>query len=102
MKLSHASALVTGGASGLGLATVIQLVDRGVPTTIVDLESSAGAEVAEKLGDLATFSASDVRNPEGVDRALDLATSKAPLRALVHCAGRGGTVRVVNRDGSAG
>ena len=102
MNLTNASALVTGGASGLGLATVIQLVDRGVHTTIVDLESSAGADVAEKLGDLATFSPSDVRDPEGVDRALDLATSKAPLRALVHCAGRGGTVRLVNRDGSAG
>ena len=102
MNLTQASAVVTGGASGLGLATVIALIDRGVPTTIVDLESSAGVEVAEKLGDLATFSPSDVRDPEGVDRALDIATSKAPLRALVHCAGRGGTVRLVNKDGSAG
>jgi NAD(P)-dependent dehydrogenase (short-subunit alcohol dehydrogenase family) len=99
---SSGSALVTGGASGLGLATVTKLVDRGVPTTIVDLPTSAGAEVAEKLGDLATFSAADVRDAEAVDRALDVATGRAPLRHLVHCAGRGGTVRVVNRDGSAG
>jgi NAD(P)-dependent dehydrogenase (short-subunit alcohol dehydrogenase family) len=102
MNLTQASAVVTGGASGLGLATVIALVDRGVPTTIVDLETSPGVEVAEKLGDLATFSPSDVRDPEGVDRALDIATSRHPLRALVHCAGRGGTVRLVNKDGSAG
>ncbi|WZH52420.1 MAG: SDR family NAD(P)-dependent oxidoreductase [Nocardioides alkalitolerans] len=102
MDLTHGSALVTGGASGLGLATVTALVDRGVPTTIVDLPSSAGAEVAEKLGDLATFSAADVRDEAAVDAALDVATSRAPLRALVHCAGRGGTVRLVNKDGSAG
>ncbi|WP_447643422.1 SDR family NAD(P)-dependent oxidoreductase [Nocardioides zeae] len=102
MDLTHGSALVTGGASGLGLATVTALVDRGVPTTIVDLPSSAGAEVAEKLGDLATFSAADVRDEAAVEAALDVATSRAPLRALVHCAGRGGTVRLVDKDGSAG
>lgn len=102
MDLTHGSALVTGGASGLGLATVTALVDRGVPTTIVDLPSSAGAEVAEELGDLATFSAADVRDEAAVEAALDVATSRAPLRALVHCAGRGGTVRLVNKDGSAG
>ena len=102
MNLDNASALVTGGASGLGLATVTALVARGVPTTIVDLESSSGTEVAERLGELATFSPADVRDPEAVDRALDVATDRAPLRALVHCAGRGGTVRLVNRDGSPG
>lgn len=102
MNLTHGSAVVTGGASGLGLATVTALVDRGVPTTIIDLPSSAGDEMAEKLGDLATFSPADVRDADAVDRALDMATDRAPLRALVHCAGRGGTVRLVNRDGSAG
>lgn len=102
MNLTNASALVTGGASGLGLATVTQLIDRGVHTTIVDLPNSDGAAVAEKLGELASFAPSDVRDPEGVDAALDIATSKAPLRALVHCAGRGGTVRLVNKDGSPG
>ncbi|MDT9591687.1 SDR family NAD(P)-dependent oxidoreductase [Nocardioides zeae] len=102
MDLTHGSALVTGGASGLGLATVNRLVERGVPTTIVDLPSSAGAEVAEQLGDLATFSPADVRDEAAVDAALDVTTGRAPLRALVHCAGRGGTVRLVNKDGSAG
>lgn len=102
MNLTDSSALVTGGASGLGLATVTALVDRGVHTTIVDLPSSDGAAVAEKLGDLASFSPSDVRDEDGVNAALDIATSKAPLRVLVHCAGRGGTVRLVNKDGSAG
>ncbi|NJC71863.1 SDR family NAD(P)-dependent oxidoreductase [Planosporangium thailandense] len=102
MNLTGSSAVVTGGASGLGLATASMLIDRGVAVTIVDLPSSAGAEVAVKLGDLASFAPADVRDAEAVDRALDVAESAAPLRALVHCAGRGGTVRLVNRDGSPG
>ncbi len=102
MDLSNSSAVVTGGASGLGLATATQLVDREVAVTIVDLPSSPGVEVTEKLGELASFAPADVRDAEAVDKALDLAVSKAPLRALVHCAGRGGTVRLVNRDGSPG
>src|SRR3954454_16639245 len=102
MDLSNGSAVVTGGASGLGRATPSSRVDRGVPVTILDLPPSAGAERAQELGALATFSPADVRDPEAVGAALDLAESRAPLRALVHCAGRGGTVRVVNRDGSPG
>ena len=102
MKLTNASAVVTGGASGLGLATVRALIDRGVPTTIIDLPTSAGADVAKELGDLATFGPADVRDAEAVDKALDLAAGRAPLRALVHCAGRGGTVRLVSKDGSPG
>jgi NAD(P)-dependent dehydrogenase (short-subunit alcohol dehydrogenase family) len=102
MDLSNSSAIVTGGASGLGLATVTQLIERGVAVTIVDLPSSAGAEVAQQLGELASFSPADVRDAEAVDRALDMAEANAPLRTLVHCAGRGGTVRLVGRDGSPG
>lgn len=102
MDLTTGSAIVTGGASGLGLATVEQLVARGVPTVIVDLPGSAGLEVAGSLGDLASFSPADVRDAAAVDRALDVATGRGPLRALVHCAGRGGTVRLVNRDGTPG
>src|SRR5690349_5836314 len=101
MDLSNGSVVVTGGASGLGLATASRLVDRGARVTILDLPTSAGNERAQELGALATFSPADVRDPEAVDAALDLAERHAPLRALVHCAGRGGTVRVVNRDGTA-
>lgn len=102
MDLNHSSAVVTGGASGLGLATATKLVDRGVAVTIVDLPGSAGPEVAEKLGELASFAPADVRDADAVDAAMDLAESRGPLRALVHCAGRGGTVRLVNKDGTAG
>jgi len=100
MDVNGAAVLVTGGASGLGLATSRQLIDSGAHVTILDLPISDGQLIAKKLG--ATFSAGDVRDAVAVDAALDRATDRAPLRALVHCAGRGGTVRVVNRDGTPG
>ncbi|MFF0818687.1 SDR family NAD(P)-dependent oxidoreductase [Rhodococcus sp. NPDC003318] len=102
MDLTNASAAVTGGASGLGRATAEAFIARGVPTVLIDLPSSNGAAVASELGDLATFMPADVRDPEAVDAALAAAEQSAPLRAVVHCAGRGGKVRLVDKDGSAG
>lgn len=100
MKLDNATAVVTGGASGLGLATARRFVERGVPTVIIDLPTSDGERVAKELGDSACFGPADVADADAVGRALDLA--EGPIRALVHCAGRGGTVRVVERDGQPG
>lgn len=102
MHLNNAAAVVTGGASGLGLATVQRFIDREVPTVIVDLPTSDGERVAKDLGELAQFAPADVTDPEAVGRALDLAETTGPIRALAHCAGRGGTVRVVEKDGAPG
>lgn len=102
MDLTHASAAVTGGASGLGRATAEAFVALGVPTVIIDLPSSNGEAVAAELGELVTFMPADVRDPETVDAALAAAEQKAPLRAVVHCAGRGGKVRLVDKDGTPG
>jgi NAD(P)-dependent dehydrogenase (short-subunit alcohol dehydrogenase family) len=102
VKLDGASAVVTGGASGLALATVRRFVDRGVPVTILDLPTSNGAEVAAELGSLVHFVAADVTHSDDIARALDVAEDIAPIRALVHCAGGGGTVRLVDRDGKPG
>jgi NAD(P)-dependent dehydrogenase (short-subunit alcohol dehydrogenase family) len=102
MRTEGASAVVTGGASGLGLATATRLIERGVSTVIIDLPTSAGAALAADLGPLAHFSPADVTDPDAVGHALDLADEHGPIRVLVHCAGRGGTVRLVERDGSAG
>ena len=55
MDLTNSSAVVTGGASGLGLATVEALVARGVAVTIVDLPQSPGKDVASRLGDEAAL-----------------------------------------------
>jgi NAD(P)-dependent dehydrogenase (short-subunit alcohol dehydrogenase family) len=102
MDLTGTSALVTGGASGLGLATVQALINRGVHVAMLDLPTSDGAAVCEELGPLAHFAPGDVTDPVSVDQALDLAQESGPIRTLVHCAGKGGTVRVVERDGTPG
>jgi len=102
VRLSDASALVTGGASGLGLASAQALAALGVNVTIADLAASAGEEVAKSIGNGTRFAACDVTRTEDVLAAIEVAKATHPLRVLVHCAGRGGPVRVVDRDGSPG
>lgn len=103
MDLAGSSAVVTGGASGLGLAAVKRLLQTGIAGVVIaDLPSSDGKAVAEELGERVTFVPADVRNVEEVQAALDAAEALGPLRTLVHCAGRGGAVRLVNRDGTPG
>ncbi len=103
MEINGISALVTGGASGLGLATVERLLAAGArQVVLVDLPGSAGPQVAKRLGSAARFAPADVRDPDAVNAALDLAEQAGPLRVLVHCAGRGGAVRLVGRDGEPG
>jgi NAD(P)-dependent dehydrogenase (short-subunit alcohol dehydrogenase family) len=102
VDVTAGSAVVTGGASGLGLATARRLVEKGVPTVIVDLPTSAGADVAAELGGRTRFAAADVTDPDAVAAAMAAADELAPLRTLVHCAGRGGAMRVVDKDGRPG
>ncbi len=102
MNFSNSVALVTGGASGLGLATVKRLQQRGMRTVIVDLPASKGADVARDLGERVKFVAADVVDPGQMNAAFDAAQEMGTLRALVHCAGRGGAVRLVERDGNPG
>lgn len=92
--------MVTGGASGLGLATVHRLVGRGISTVILDLPTSAGEQVSKELGDLVSFVPGSVTDDADVNAALDAAESIAPLRAVVHCAGRAITLRVLDREGN--
>ncbi len=100
MDIAHGSAIVTGGASGLGEATARALAARGAHVVIVDVNEDLGRVVAEEIG--GTFAPADVTDTAAVDAALDAAEAAAPLRAVVHCAGKGGTVRVVERDGQPG
>jgi NAD(P)-dependent dehydrogenase (short-subunit alcohol dehydrogenase family) len=73
-----------------------------VPTVLVDLPTSAGAERAAELGGKTRFAAADVTDPEAVAAAVGVADELAPLRTLVHCAGRGGAMRVVDKEGRPG
>lgn len=88
MQIRDASAVVTGAGSGLGLATAEALVARGAKVVIVDLPQSNGADEAARIG--AAFAAADITDSDQLSVALDQAADLGPLRALVHCAGRGG------------
>ncbi|KID30201.1 SDR family NAD(P)-dependent oxidoreductase [Prauserella rugosa] len=100
MDLTDSSVVVTGGASGLGLATATRLAARGAHVVVLDLPSSDGAAVADSFA--GTFAPADVTDADTVDAALEAAEQAGPLRAVVHCAGRGGAVRLVDRDGNPG
>jgi NAD(P)-dependent dehydrogenase (short-subunit alcohol dehydrogenase family) len=92
-------ALVTGGASGLGEATVRRLHADGAAVVILDLPSSPGEAQASELGDRARFAPTDVRDEAQVQAAIDTATDLGTLRVVVNCAGIGTPGRVVGKNG---
>ncbi|MFJ4175513.1 SDR family NAD(P)-dependent oxidoreductase [Microbacterium sp. NPDC089696] len=97
MQIQGSSALVTGGASGLGLATARALTAAGAVVTILDLPSSAGADIAQELG--GTFAPGDVTSPEDAAAAVAAAQASAPLRIVVNCAGIAPPAKVLDREG---
>ncbi len=99
MQIKNASAVVTGGGSGLGAATARALADAGAHVVILDLESSPGAEVAAEIG--GTFSPGDVTSDDSVRQAVAAASAAGPLRVVVNCAGIATPGRLVDRDGHA-
>jgi len=101
VNIDGQSALVTGGASGLGLATARRLAGHGARVTIVDLPGEAAERIANDLR--ATYAPADVRSADELGAAVETAAaSNGVPRIVVHCAGRGGTVRLVDRDGEPG
>ena len=100
MEIKGCSALVTGGASGLGEATVRRLVAGGAKAVIVDRNPDKGELLAKELGDSVVFAEADVSDPEQVQAAVELAMSLAPLRIAVSCAGIGWAQRTIGKDGS--
>jgi len=97
MDLTDAAALVTGGASGLGLATARRLADAGATVTIIDLPNSKGADVAAELG--GAFAPADVTDPQQVADAVAQAAASRPLRVVVNCAGIAPPAKVLDREG---
>jgi len=98
MKFEASSAIVTGGASGLGEAAARALAGRGATVVVVDLNDELGPKVAAEIG--GHYVRADVSAEADVIAAIETATDAAPLRAVVNCAGIGGAARTVGRDGS--
>jgi NAD(P)-dependent dehydrogenase (short-subunit alcohol dehydrogenase family) len=98
MEIAGASAIVTGGASGLGAATVRRLAAAGMKVVVVDLQDEAGEEQAAAVD--GAYVHADVTDEAEVAAAVDAAVEMAPLRVLVNCAGIGPPQRTINRDGS--
>lgn len=98
MELNGISAIVTGGASGLGAATARALAAEGVWVTVFDRNAEGAKSVAAEVG--GNDVAGDVTEPADCQRAVDQAAEGAPLRIAVNCAGTGWVGRVINRDGS--
>ncbi|NMD61329.1 UNVERIFIED_ORG: NAD(P)-dependent dehydrogenase (short-subunit alcohol dehydrogenase family) [Nocardia globerula] len=100
MDISTASALVTGGAGGLGEATVRQLVGAGTAVVIADLNDERGKALEVELGDKVRYVNTDVLDEASVNAAIAVAQELAPLRIVVNAHGGGaGASRVVGRDG---
>lgn len=99
MQIEGCSAIVTGGASGLGHATAQVLTAAGASVVILDLPSSEGEKAAVALGPTARFVPGDVTDELQVQAAVDEASGLAPLRIVVNCAGIATPGKVIGRDG---
>jgi NAD(P)-dependent dehydrogenase (short-subunit alcohol dehydrogenase family) len=101
VELNGSAALVTGGAGGLGEATVRRLVAAGAKVVIADLATEKGQALAEELGAAAAFVETDVTSEESVTTALDRAAALGPVRVAVAVhGGFGGGGRTLRSDGT--
>jgi NAD(P)-dependent dehydrogenase (short-subunit alcohol dehydrogenase family) len=100
MRIQDVRAVVTGGASGLGLATAEMLVSAGGRVALFDVNAQAGAEAVRALGSASTFYQVDVATEAEVTAAVVAATSEMDgLNLAVNCAGVGWPKRMVGKDG---
>ena len=102
MELRSVRAVITGGASGLGRATVELLASAGARVAIVDRPASPGADVAKAIGDAAVFAPADVTSEADVARALETAHGAlGGINVLVNCAGVGTPAKTLGKSGPA-
>jgi NAD(P)-dependent dehydrogenase (short-subunit alcohol dehydrogenase family) len=98
MELNGTSAIVTGGASGLGESTARELAARGARVVVVDMNAEKGQAVASDIGGV--FAQADVADTDQVVAAVEAAKEMGPLRSLVTAAGIGFATRTIGRDGT--
>ncbi len=100
MRIDGSAAIVTGGASGLGEATVRRLAAAGAAVTICDRDRERGEALARELGPTTRFVICDVTDPAQAEAAVATAASGLPLRININCAGIGDAARTVARNGT--
>jgi NAD(P)-dependent dehydrogenase (short-subunit alcohol dehydrogenase family) len=98
MEITGSSAIVTGGASGIGEACARALAAKGATVVIADLNAEKGEELAKELS--GAFARVDVTNTDDLKAAVEQADALAPLRVLINSAGIGWAQRTIGRDGS--
>ncbi|MFF2324426.1 MULTISPECIES: SDR family NAD(P)-dependent oxidoreductase [unclassified Streptomyces] len=99
MEIAESVAVVTGGASGLGLATARRLAGAGATVALIDLPSAAGDDAVASIEGKAVFTPADVTSEEEVQGALDRAAELGPVRIAVNCAGIATPGRVIGKHG---
>ncbi|RPF51043.1 3-hydroxyacyl-CoA dehydrogenase [Aquisalibacillus elongatus] len=100
MELKQTVGFVTGGASGLGEATVRNLAHKGANVVIADLQEEKGKELAQKLGNQATYVKTDVTDEESVKQALSQAVDTfGAVHVVVNCAGIGAAKKTLSSKG---
>jgi NAD(P)-dependent dehydrogenase (short-subunit alcohol dehydrogenase family) len=97
MDITGASALVTGGASGIGAAVVRQLAERGAKVVVADVQEERGRALADEVG--GTFAQVDVTDTAQIQAAVEQAAELGNFRILVNSAGIGPAQRTIGRDG---
>jgi NAD(P)-dependent dehydrogenase (short-subunit alcohol dehydrogenase family) len=98
MDISGASAIVTGGASGIGAASAKLLAAKGAKVVIADLQEDKGKALADEIG--GAFCKVDVTASDDIVNAVEMAKSMGPVRVLVNSAGIGAAQRTVGKDGT--
>ena len=99
MQIKGKGAIVTGGASGLGAATVRQLHSAGARVYIADLNQEAGTNLASELGPQAVFIKTDVSSKSSMEQAVNAAVEQhGALHLLVNCAGIALAEKVLNKE----
>jgi NAD(P)-dependent dehydrogenase (short-subunit alcohol dehydrogenase family) len=98
MDITGASAVVTGGASGIGAAVARALAAKGARVVVADLRAEKGMAIADEIGGV--FARVDVTNTDEIVAAVDAAEALGPVRVLVNSAGIGWAQRTVGKDGS--
>ena len=100
MKIEGKTALITGGASGLGAASAKRLYGMGANVVIADMNQANGEALCSELGAKAAFALVDVTNSETVQASVKLALEKfGGVHILVNCAGSGWIQKVVGKEG---